>query len=111
MSLKSTTREHFDEVLALPHERTPPVERTAWYATDDDHHVAEVGFDPVSERWLGVVYGRAPDGWQEVDRKGDGYFDLEDAERAIVATVASLESASIIREAAELGENPADRHR
>jgi hypothetical protein len=78
VSLKATTREHFDQVLSLPHERTPPVEPTAWYATDDNNVVAEVGYDPLTERWLGVVYGRSPDGWHEVDHGGDGYFDLDD---------------------------------
>ena len=90
MSLKPTTREHFDEILSLPHERSAPVEPTAWYATDDEQLVAEVGFDPVTDRWLGVVYLRSPDGWQELDRRGAGYFDLDDAERALAMTVASL---------------------
>ena len=90
MSLKPTTREHFDEVLSLPHERSAPAEQTAWYATNDDELLAEVGFDPATERWLGVVYSRSPDGWREVDREGSGYFDLDDAERALVATAASL---------------------
>ncbi len=90
MILKPTTREHFDEVVSLPHERSAPVEPAAWYATDDDQVVAELGFDPTTDRWLGVVYSRSPDGWREVDREGTGYFDLDDAERAVLATAASL---------------------
>ncbi|WP_428308474.1 hypothetical protein [Lacipirellula sp.] len=95
MSLKPTTREHFDEVLSLPHDRSAPAEPTAWYATDDGHVIAEVGFDPVSERWLGVVYAQSPEGWREVDRHGEGYFDLDDAERAIVASAATLQPADL----------------
>lgn len=91
MALKPTTRKHFDDVLSLPHERLIPLEQTAWYATDDDRLVAEVAFDSTTQRWLGVVYARSPAGWREVDRHGEGFFDLDDAERALVATAASLE--------------------
>lgn len=92
MPLKATSREHFDEVLCLPHERLAPTEPTAWYATDDDKIVAEVGFDPTRERWLGVVYASQPDGWAEVDQFGDGFFDLDDAERYLVSAIAELQT-------------------
>ena len=90
MPLKPSTREHFDEILALPHEQAAPVERAAWYATEDDQLLAEIGFDPITERWVGVVYSRSPDGWREVDGHGEGYFDLDDAERAVIAVAAAF---------------------
>lgn len=92
MAVKPTSRKHFNEVLSLPHDRLAPTEPTAWYATDDDDVVAEVCFDPATERWLGVVYARQPDGWAEVDQSGDGFFDLDDAERYVVSAVAELQT-------------------
>jgi hypothetical protein len=90
MALKPSTREHFDELLSLPHEDIAPVERAAWYAAEDDQVLAEIDFDPITERWVGVVYARSPAGWREVDGNGEGYFDLDDAERAVAAVAATL---------------------
>lgn len=90
MSLKPTTREHFNDALSLPHEQKTATEQAVWYATEDDQLLAEIDFDPTSERWYGVVYARLPDGWQELDRHGDGYFDLDDAERALWSAAAAL---------------------
>lgn len=94
MALKPTSREYFDEALSLPHDRLQPTEPTAWYATDEGDIVAEVGFDPATERWLGVVYARQPDGWLEVDRSGEGFFDLDDAERYLISATAELQTRS-----------------
>lgn len=90
MFLKPTTREHFDAALSLPHERKSPTEEAAWYATEGDRILAEIDFDPTSERWHCVVYTLSPVGWQEVDRNGAGYFDLDDAERALLNVAAAL---------------------
>ena len=90
MPLKPITREHFNDALSLPQQRKRATEQAAWYATEDDQLVAEIDFDPTSERWYGVVYARSPDGWQELDRHGDGYFDLDDAERALLGAAAAL---------------------
>lgn len=51
MSLKPTTREHFNDALSLPQQRKAAIEQSAWYATEDDQLLAEVEFDPTSERW------------------------------------------------------------
>lgn len=93
MSLKPTSRKHFEDILALPHETGVPGLDISWYATDDDQIVGEIVFDEETQRWFGVVYARRPDGWAEVDRSGRGFYDLDDAERAIARAAAELQMA------------------
>jgi hypothetical protein len=92
MALRPVTREHFENVLSLPHERKSPGEAVSWYASEDDLIAGEIAYDPATERWYGVVYAQHPDGWAEVDRSGDGFFDLDDAERALLSAAASMQT-------------------
>ena len=93
MSLKPTSRKHFEQVLSLPHEADVPGLGISWYATDDDQIVGEIVFDIETQRWFGVVYAQWPDGWAEVDRSGRGFYYLDDAERSMVCVAAELQTA------------------
>lgn len=93
MPLQPTSRQHFEDVLALPHEADVPGLGIHWYATPDDQVVGELVFDDESQRWFGVVYAQWPDGWAEVDRSGRGFYDLDDAERSMMRVAAELQTA------------------